>query len=93
MALIKCPDCDKEISDSAESCVHCGYPLKKDATDAKPQAEANMAVIQKGKSPVKDRKTGKTDWKRPCFASIPFIFKIGCLLSRPFIISEGQSNS
>ena len=27
MALIKCPECGKEISDKANACVHCGYPL------------------------------------------------------------------
>lgn len=29
MALIKCPECGKEVSDASETCVHCGYPLKK----------------------------------------------------------------
>ena len=29
MALIECPECKKEISDSAASCPHCGYQLKK----------------------------------------------------------------
>jgi len=29
MALIKCPECGKEISDKAESCIYCGYPLNK----------------------------------------------------------------
>ena len=29
MALIHCPECDKEISDQVRSCPHCGYPLKK----------------------------------------------------------------
>ncbi len=27
MALIKCPECGKEISDQAPACIHCGYPL------------------------------------------------------------------
>lgn len=27
MALIKCPECGKEISDKANSCIHCGYPI------------------------------------------------------------------
>ena len=27
MALIKCPECGKEISDKATNCIHCGYPL------------------------------------------------------------------
>lgn len=30
MALIKCPECGKEISTMADSCPNCGYPLKKD---------------------------------------------------------------
>lgn len=28
MALIKCPECGKEISSSAEKCPSCGYPIK-----------------------------------------------------------------
>lgn len=28
MALIKCPECGKEISDSVEKCIHCGYEVK-----------------------------------------------------------------
>ncbi len=29
MALIVCPECKKEISDSARSCPACGYRIKK----------------------------------------------------------------
>ena len=28
MALIKCPECKKDISDKAEVCPNCGYELK-----------------------------------------------------------------
>ena len=28
MALIKCPECNKDISDKARACVHCGCPLR-----------------------------------------------------------------
>lgn len=28
MALIKCPECGQGVSDSAESCIHCGFVLK-----------------------------------------------------------------
>ena len=27
MALIKCPECEKEISDKSKQCIHCGFPL------------------------------------------------------------------
>lgn len=28
MALIKCPDCESDISDQAINCLHCGRPIK-----------------------------------------------------------------
>ena len=28
MALIKCPECGKEISSGSKSCVNCGYKIK-----------------------------------------------------------------
>ena len=28
MALIKCPECGKQISDKASVCIHCGYPIQ-----------------------------------------------------------------
>lgn len=27
MALIKCPECNKDVSDKANACIHCGFPL------------------------------------------------------------------
>lgn len=29
MALIKCPECGQEISDTAKTCPNCGYPIQK----------------------------------------------------------------
>lgn len=29
MALIKCPECGKNISDTCENCIHCGCPIRK----------------------------------------------------------------
>lgn len=28
MALIKCPECGKEISDKSKQCIYCGYPIE-----------------------------------------------------------------
>ena len=28
MAIISCPECGKGISDKADACIHCGYPLR-----------------------------------------------------------------
>ena len=36
MALIKCPECNNQISDQADSCPKCGYELKaKKVNDSK----------------------------------------------------------
>jgi len=29
MALVKCKECGKEVSNKAEVCVECGFPLSK----------------------------------------------------------------
>lgn len=30
MSLIKCPECGREISDKASTCIYCGFPLKQE---------------------------------------------------------------
>lgn len=32
MALIKCSECGKEISDKSKTCIHCGCPIEKEYT-------------------------------------------------------------
>ena len=36
MAMIKCPECEKEISDKAMACPNCGYPMNT-PTSTKPR--------------------------------------------------------
>ncbi len=45
MALIKCPECGKEISDKARKCISCGYPLRQDII-----AEDNITIKQENQS-------------------------------------------
>ena len=35
MAFIKCPECGKEVSDQADVCIHCGYPIQKNINEKK----------------------------------------------------------
>lgn len=35
MALIKCPECGKDVSDQAPACPNCGYMLKQETVSAK----------------------------------------------------------
>ena len=43
MALIKCPECGKEISSETKNCPNCGCPIKKD--DNKKKSKMLAAVI------------------------------------------------
>ncbi len=40
MALIKCPECGKEISDKAPACINCGCPVSAMKTESAKPAEA-----------------------------------------------------
>ncbi len=33
MAMVKCPECNGDISDKAVTCPHCGFPLKTEKTE------------------------------------------------------------
>lgn len=42
--LIKCPECGNEISDRAEQCIHCGFPL---SAISQPNTENSTTVDNK----------------------------------------------
>ena len=37
MSLLKCPECQHDVSDKAAACPHCGYPMQTDSKTRKPQ--------------------------------------------------------
>lgn len=45
MALIKCPECGREISDKAPACVHCGFPLDEVATNKSLSEETLKKIV------------------------------------------------
>ena len=46
MALIKCPECGKEISDKAPACIHCGYPLNPVPTSSPTPSSSSGETLQ-----------------------------------------------
>ncbi|WP_454939666.1 zinc ribbon domain-containing protein [Evtepia sp.] len=47
MALANCPECGKEVSNQAEVCVYCGYPLHRREQiqeDRTPVSRKNLSV-------------------------------------------------
>lgn len=45
MALIKCPECGKEISDKAVACIHCGCPLQQGTNTMHTSVEHTTATV------------------------------------------------
>ena len=60
MALIKCPECGKEISDTAKNCINCGYVLKEDTNVAPQQTVINVEAPKRTKSSSKFLVSGIT---------------------------------
>lgn len=56
MALIKCPECGKEISDKASNCPNCGCPIEKVEVDT-PIVEKDISNVEQ---PVMESQTKKS---------------------------------
>lgn len=59
MALVMCPECQKEISDQAAACPYCGFPMAKKTAEPEKQEPANEAS-----SPSKQESFEKAATKR-----------------------------
>lgn len=47
MALIKCPECGKEISSRATSCPNCGFPISGDAQNTQKEYRIELSVYMR----------------------------------------------
>lgn len=45
MALIKCPECGKEISDKAIRCPSCGYPIERNSDEKHAPLLTSFSVV------------------------------------------------
>lgn len=77
MALTKCPDCSKDISDSAPSCINCGRPM------AQPNCSERIS-IKTTKRQNKWHFLG-IDWSKPIYKSP--IKKVKLLSIKSFLIA------
>ncbi len=78
MALIKCPECQLQVSDKALSCPHCGYPINQVAIQRHYKKPAKRKRLPNGFGSITEIKgknlrnpfwvrvcVGKTDFNRP----------------------------
>ena len=73
MALIKCPECGREISNAAAACPHCGFPLRQQKVDNVKQEE-NAILSRNADSQKKTDDAQKEHEKRPgCLISVAVV--------------------
>ena len=65
MALIKCNECGKEISDKAKTCIHCGCPIEEIKIKEKVKSKKPFEELSKEeKQLVYTKYRNKTDGKK-----------------------------
>ena len=45
MSLIKCPECGKEISEKANVCINCGYPISEYVEELKKEKDKKKRLV------------------------------------------------
>lgn len=53
MALIRCPECNREISDKATACPGCGYPLNSTSQETAEKEQLLKEAEEKDKQFIK----------------------------------------
>ncbi len=76
MALTTCPECGKEISDKAEKCIHCGFPLNSSNRIEYPRGEK---LKERNKKSIKE-KMQKLKKSKSAMASLCISFFVVILL-------------
>lgn len=90
MALIKCPECGKEVSDAAVSCPNCGFSIKGETQYELKTVDINCGGLISGKK-VLEKKLQKfidEGWevvstnKVPNYNAVSFVHMYTCVLRR-----------
>jgi hypothetical protein len=69
MALINCPECDREVSDVAVMCPQCGYPVRDHVVDERTEVQRTQDVVVRPPTPnrthqaARPRHNQKKDWR------------------------------
>lgn len=75
MALIKCPECELQVSDKALSCPHCGYPINKSPTQQRIRTSSKRKRLPNGFGSITERKEKNLRnpfWVRVCVGKNEF---------------------
>jgi F0F1-type ATP synthase assembly protein I len=81
MALISCPECKTEVSEYAEKCPKCSYPLKKSITESKAQEVELTSKRLKGRLIIAVMLMIGGMLLLLIGHTVPFLLVIGCLVA------------
>ncbi len=73
--LIKCPECELQVSDKALSCPHCGYPMQKELPQVRSKNKPKRKRLPNGFGSItelKNRNLRNPFWARVCVGKDPF---------------------
>ncbi len=101
MALIKCPECGKTVSDKATACIHCGYPLENIKIEEpkiiefpqtpKPiQQQTNTTPNPTNTTPQQNENTNKDSRNKGYSAYL--IFLVAVIIIGMFFLTSGFTN-
>lgn len=92
MALIKCPECGKDVSTAADSCPHCGFPIKKETSKPAEKVEKPVTDYPKPKSSSwieewkSKARTTRIVWTLMFVASV-----VGLIISLVLLVNDKQA--
>ena len=96
MALVNCPECNKEISDKATACPNCGNPIAtehvsetKESSDSPKSTPARILNDDERKMAVRNAKSNKNNLRLIfiVFGGILCFTGIGAIVGAPLIIA------
>lgn len=92
MALIKCSECGKEISEKAKTCIHCGNPIYKEKTKTMNKKKWEELTPDEKRKIIAYRKFNKewfdnTRYFTLVFAIIGLIFGFFAFISDKFLLT------
>lgn len=80
MAIIKCPECQNEVSDKAAACPKCGCPIKEDVHFNQKQYRDEQSIID-GRNYAEGMERYRKENLKPLFIFVAIIITIFCILS------------
>lgn len=86
MALIKCKECGKEISDKADKCPHCGCPVSYSIEKQDENIVTNTNIVQEERKPNTEQKVANTKKEKKKDSVLSIIAAVLSIFTCTYII-------